>query len=127
MICPHCKSPTSVDRDYLLKIGFPAQDIATTTFKKGLGCEECRQLGYQGRTGIHELLMVTEAIRPLVMNRAPATNIGQAARNQGMRSLREDGWRKVRQGVTTLEEVLRVTQTEEHIKGLLGEDKVVGK
>jgi type II secretion system protein E len=126
-ICPHCKQPQKVDRDYLIKCGFPEHEIAETTFWKGLGCEECRQLGYQGRTGIHELLLVNDAIRPLVMNRANASNIAQAARNQGMRTLREDGWRKVKAGVTTLEEVLRVTQTEEHVRALLGDEKSFGK
>ena len=121
-ICPHCKVPQKIDRDYLVKCGFPEHEITSTTFLKGLGCEECRQLGYQGRTGIHELLLVNDAIRPLVMNRAAASTIAMAARQQGMRTLREDGWRKVRAGVTTLEEVLRVTQSEEHIRSLI-EDK----
>jgi type II secretory ATPase GspE/PulE/Tfp pilus assembly ATPase PilB-like protein len=111
----------------LLKIGFPEVEIATTTFSKGVGCEECRRLGYQGRTGIHELLLVNEQLRPLIMNRAPASTIGQEARNAGMRTLREDGWRKVRGGITTVEEVLRVTQTEEHFRGLLGDEKGIGK
>jgi type II secretion system protein E len=126
-ICPHCKVPQKVDRDYLRRVGFPEHEIDTTTFLKGIGCEECRQLGYQGRTGIHELLVVGEAIRPLVMNRAPASNIAQAAKNQGMRTLREDGWRKVKAGVTTVEEVLRVTQTEEHVRSLIGDEKTYGK
>jgi type II secretory ATPase GspE/PulE/Tfp pilus assembly ATPase PilB-like protein len=78
-------------------------------------------LGYQGRTGIHELLVVTEAIRPLVMNRASAATLGEVARKQGMRTLRQDGWVKVKAGVTTVEEVLRVTQTEEHVKSLAGD------
>ena len=125
VICPHCKVPQKVDRDYLVKCGFPEHEIASTTFLKGLGCEECRQLGYQGRTGIHELLLVNDAIRPLVMNRASASTIAMAVRQQGMRTLREDGWRKVRGGVTTLEEVLRVTQSEEHIRSLIDEKVVV--
>jgi type II secretory ATPase GspE/PulE/Tfp pilus assembly ATPase PilB-like protein len=114
-----------VDHDYLLKIGFPENEIAKTVFQKGVGCEACRQLGYQSRTGIHELLLVSEAIRPLVMNRAAASTIAQAARQQNMRTLREDGWRKVQIGQTTLEEVLRVTQTEEYVRTLVGETKVV--
>lgn len=126
-ICPHCKVPQKVDRDYLIKCGFPEHEIASTAFLKGIGCEECRQLGYQGRTGIHELLVVNEAIRPLVMNRANASTIAQAARNQGMRTLREDGWRKVKAGVTTIEEVLRVTQTEEHVKSLMGDKEPFGR
>jgi len=122
-ICQHCKTPQKVDHDYLGKIGFPADQIDSTTFLKGAGCEECRQLGYQGRTGIHELLVMSEAIRPLVLNRAPATTISAMARAQAMRTLREDGWRKVRLGQTTIEEVLRVTQTEEHVRGLIGDEK----
>ncbi len=122
-ICPSCGTPQKVDRDYLLRVGFPGDEIAGTTFLKGVGCEECRQLGYQGRTGIHELLVVGEAIRPLVMNRAPASNIAMLAKQQGMRTLREDGWRKVKAGITTVEEVLRVTQTEEHVRSLIGDEK----
>ena len=122
-ICPHCRVPQKVDKDYLIRVGFPESEIDSTTFLKGIGCEECRQLGYQGRTGIHELLVVDESIRPLVMNRAPASNIAMVARNRGMRTLREDGWRKVKAGITTVEEVLRVTQTEEHIRSLVGEEK----
>jgi general secretion pathway protein E/type IV pilus assembly protein PilB len=126
-ICPHCRVPQKVDRDYLLRVGFPEAEIDSTTFLKGLGCEECRQLGYQGRTGIHELLVVGESIRPLVMNRAPASNIAQVAKQGGMRTLREDGWRKVKAGITTIEEVLRVTQTEEHIRSLVAEEKSFAK
>ena len=124
-ICPHCSQPQKIDRDFLVRAGFPEDEIDSTVFRKGVGCEQCRQLGYQGRTGIHELLVVTEAIRPLVMNRASAAAIGDVARRQGMRTLRQDGWRKVKAGVTTVEEVLRVTQTEEHVKGLIGDDKAV--
>ena len=122
-ICPHCKVEQKVERDYLIKIGFPENEIDSTTFCKGAGCDECRQLGYQGRTGIHELLIVTEAIRPLIMNRSPATTISQVALDQGMRSLRTDGWSKVKKGVTTIEEVLRVTQTEEHLNSLLESER----
>jgi len=114
-ICPHCKTEQKVDREYLQKIGFPEEDIATAKVWHGVGCEECRQLGYQGRKGIYELLLVTEALRPLIMNRAPATTIAARAMEGGMRTLRTDGWNKVKAGVTTIEEVLRVTQIEEHI------------
>ncbi len=122
-ICKHCSREQKVERDYLLRVGFPEEDIETTRFWKGVGCEECRQLGYQGRTGIHELLIVTEAIRPLIMSRAPASTIAQRALEQGMRSLRSDGWEKVKKGTTTIEEVLRVTQTEEHLNSLLESER----
>jgi type II secretion system protein E len=114
-ICPHCKTEQKVERDYLQRIGFPAADIETARFWRGIGCEECRQLGYQGRQGIYELLLLNESIRPLILNRSPASTIAQRAMENGMRTLRTDGWNKVKAGRTTIEEVLRVTQIEEHL------------
>jgi type II secretion system protein E len=119
-ICPHCKAEQKVERDYLEKIGFPRDEIAHARFWHGVGCENCRQLGYQGRMGIYELLVLSELLRPLILNRAPASTIAQRAMEQGMRSLRVDGWNKVRSTQTTIEEVLRVTQTEEHLQALAG-------
>src|SRR6202142_4589860 len=78
-ICPHCKTEQKVDADYLRRIGFPELDIATAKVWRGTGCENCRQQGYQGRKGIYELLLVTEAIRPLIMNRSSSTAIAQRA------------------------------------------------
>jgi type II secretion system protein E len=120
-ICPHCKTEQKVERDYLRRIGFPAEEIATAKFWRGEGCEECRQLGYQGRMGIYELLILNESLRPLILNRAPASTIAQKAIDYGMRTLRTDGWNKVRASLTTIEEVLRVTQIEEHLDALGGD------
>jgi type II secretion system protein E len=114
-ICPVCKTERKVEVDFLRKVAFPENDIPTTRFYQGVGCESCRGLGYQGRQGIYELLVVTEALRPLIMNRAPASTLAQKAIDGGMRTLRADGWVKVKAGRTTIEEVLRVTQTEEHL------------
>lgn len=122
-ICPHCKVEQKVEKTYLRRIGFPEEEIDTAKFWRGAGCEECRQLGYQGRMGIYEFLLVTESIRPLIMNRAPASTIAQKAMETGMRTLRTDGWNKVRAGLTTIEEVLRVTQTEEHLAALVEDTK----
>jgi type II secretion system protein E len=119
-ICKHCKTEQKVDADYLRRIGFPAADIGTAKVWHGAGCEQCRQQGYQGRKGIYELLLVSEAIRPLIMNRSSATAIAQRAMEAGMRTLRNDGWIKVKGGETTIEEVLRVTQMEEHLESLAG-------
>jgi type II secretion system protein E len=118
-ICPTCSTAQNVELDYLRKIGFPEEEVATTRFLHGVGCEDCRQLGYQGRMGIYELLVLNEALRPLILNRSAASTITQAAIEQGMRTLRTDGWVKVKAGRTTIEEVLRVTQVEEHLKGLV--------
>ena len=122
-ICPHCKTEQKVERDYLRRIGFPEDEIATAKFWRGAGCEGCRQLGYQGRMGIYELLILNEALRPLILNRAPASTIAQKAIEFGMRTLRTDGWNKVRAGQTTIEEVLRVTQIEEHLDALIEDTK----
>lgn len=117
-ICKHCKEEQKVEKSFLRKIGFPAEDIETAKVYHGVGCDECHQLGYQGRLGIYELLLVDEKIRPLILDRAPSTTIARAALANGMRTLRHDGWVKVKAGITTIEEVLRVTQTEEHSANL---------
>ena len=122
-ICPHCKQEQKVERDYLRRIGFPEDEIETAKFWHGVGCETCRQLGYQGRMGIYELLILNESLRPLILNRSPATTIAQRAIEFGMRTLRTDGWNKVRAGQTTIEEVLRVTQIEEHLDSLVEDTK----
>jgi type II secretion system protein E len=118
-ICTGCSTEQTVEPDYLRKVGFPESEVATTRFLRGLGCERCRQLGYQGRMGIYELLILDEAIRPLILNHSAASTIAQRAMEQGMRTLRSDGWVKVKAGRTTIEEVLRVTQAEEHLKALV--------
>lgn len=120
-ICKSCKTEQEVQPEYLRKIGFPEEHIGKSPVYHGVGCEECRGLGYQGRTGIHELLILTEGIRSLILNRSAASTIAQLAVEQGMRSLRHDGWEKVLKGETTIEEVMRVTQTEEHL-GLIEEN-----
>lgn len=122
-ICSHCKEEQKVERNYLRRIGFPEEEIDTAKFYRGAGCEDCRQLGYQGRMGIYELLILNEGLRPLILNRAPASTIAQKAMEYGMRTLRTDGWNKVKAGQTTIEEVLRVTQIEEHLDALVEDTK----
>jgi len=123
-ICPKCKILQTVQPDYLRRIQYPEAEISTAKFWKGAGCEDCRQLGYQGRMGIYELLFMSEAIRSLILKRADSSSIAQQALEDGMRTLRSDGWTKVRAAQTTIEEVLRVTQTEEHLRSLV-EDKTI--
>lgn len=121
-ICEQCKTEQKVEPDYLRKIGFPESEIGTARFSHGSGCEECRQLGYRGRLAIYELLLMNESIRPLILARAAASTISQKAVELGMRTLRVDGWQKVKDGITTTEEVLRVTQSEEHLSALIDEN-----
>ena len=87
-----------------------------------VGCDKCGQSGYAGRRGVYELLLIDDPIRALIHRNASDAEILTAGRGQGMRTLRTDGWNKVRAGQTTIEEVLRVTQTEEHL-GLTGDVK----
>jgi general secretion pathway protein E len=101
VICPDCKGPAGTaitpDGDRI--------DVF-----KGKGCENCFNTGYRGRIGIFELMELNEEIRGIIMANADASKITLAAQRNGMRSLRDDGWLKVRNGVTTAEEVMRVTQ-----------------
>ena len=113
----------TVQPDYLRRIQYPEAEISTAKFWKGAGCEDCRQLGYQGRMGIYELLVLNESLRPLILNRSAASTIAQKAISYGMRTLRVDGWNKVRAAQTTIEEVLRVTQIEEHLDALVEDTK----
>ncbi len=110
-ICPNCKEPYEASKAAVAKIGKNGHD--GYTLYRGRGCDQCKHTGYKGRTAIYEMLMVDDAIRTLVLERAPATAIADTACQHGMRTLREDGWIKVKNGVTTIDEVVRVTQEEE--------------
>jgi len=87
-------------------------DADAVTFYKGRGCSKCRQTGYKGRASIMEVLPITDKVRDLVMASAPSDDIKDAAIAGGMRTLLQDGWIKVLKGITTMEEVLRVTNLE---------------
>ncbi len=106
-ICPTCRKPATVPADVFQGIT-PEGDAFSPA--KGAGCSGCRNTGYSGRTGVFELLTVTDALRDLVVNRAPATLLRSAALQAGFVPLRQAGLAKAAAGVTTLEEVYRVTQ-----------------
>ena len=93
--------------------GFPLESLGDGVIYGKAGCEKCRKTGYRGRTGIFELLRVTEAIESLIIGRGTTNEIKQSAIAEGMRTLRDDGWEKVLEGITTAEEVLRVTEENE--------------
>ena len=112
-LCPKCKRPWKVDMPFLESIGFPISKLLTGAICEPVGCEECRGTGYAGRTGIYEILLVSDVIRQMIVERQSAADIKSHALEHGMRTLRMDGWRKVLAGVTTLEEVLRVTSEDE--------------
>jgi general secretion pathway protein E len=101
VICPNCKAPDGT------RI---APDGETVKTYRGRGCEHCFGSGYTGRMGIFEMMELNDEIRKLIMHNDDAVAITNEARRNGMRNLREDGWLKVSQGVTTADEVMRVTQ-----------------
>jgi type II secretory ATPase GspE/PulE/Tfp pilus assembly ATPase PilB-like protein len=101
LICPHCKIEAGT------RI---APDGEKVEAFRGAGCDNCSQTGYTSRVGIFELMELNDEIRKLIMANGDASEITVAARRNGMQSLREDGWNKVRLGITTADEVMRVTQ-----------------
>ncbi len=108
LLCPHCKETYEPEEAQWAELG-SSREVAGPIFRAD-GCEKCLETGYRGRTGIYEFLLLSEAIRGLVLNTSDANQINRAARAEGMASLREDGINKVMEGRTTISEVLRVTQ-----------------
>jgi len=112
-LCPECKEPYH-PKPGELPGDFPCEQLqGGATLFRPVGCRACRQVGYRGRVGLFELLMTTEQIRQLAHDRASSWAIEEQAVRQGMLTLRQDGWRKVLGGRTTVEEVTRVTK--EHV------------
>ena len=110
LICKQCKEPApQQDREAMLAEGMA--QVPEVVYR-GRGCRQCMGTGYKGRQGVFELMPVTEEIRTLTLEQASSGKIREAAVRQGMNSLREDGWRLVRDGRTTVEEVMRVTKDE---------------
>ena len=110
VICQHCKSGYAGDADRLRSLGFPLNGGGDVTLYRGEGCETCGFTGYENRKGIFELMRPDEEIRRMIVAKEASNIIGRYARQQGMRTLREDGFEKVMTGLTTLEELVRVTQ-----------------
>jgi general secretion pathway protein E len=110
VICPECKEGYLPEAEALKEVGLVPAQLEGKMAYQGRGCPACSETGYRGRTGIYEMLTVSEAIRQLIMKKADSTSICRQAVGEGMKTLREDGAQKVMAGVTTLEEVVRVTQ-----------------
>jgi len=109
-LCPDCRSSYIPSEEMIQHFEGLLPQQTDLKFYRSSGCESCQQIGYRGRTGIYELLLMNEEIRELLMSGADANRIRKAAQQAGMTSLREDGLRKAEAGETSLEEVLRVTQ-----------------
>jgi type II secretory ATPase GspE/PulE/Tfp pilus assembly ATPase PilB-like protein len=101
VICENCKEKET------------SHSPLTTIHYTGKGCEKCKHTGYKGRTAIYEILMLNEPIRELIMKKASSEEIKKKAVSLGMRTLKDDGLEKIKAGITTVDEVMRVTQISE--------------
>jgi len=106
-ICTNCKVPQEIPPETLKSFGM---EKGQYTFYHGKGCKSCRSTGYKGRSAIFEVLLLTDRLRNMILAKAPATQLKQAAVEEGMKTLRDDGIQKAIAGLTTLDEVMRVSQ-----------------
>ena len=109
VICPHCREPYTPEDESLRKVGITKEMAQNATIYRGRGCSACLDTGFRGRTGIFEFMLLDEKIKNLILKTSDANAIKRAAIERGMTTLRRDGARKVLQGITTIEEVFRVT------------------
>jgi len=114
VICTHCKEPYTVPRESLLRYGFPlpdelgAETHGEVTLFRGVGCEHCKGTGYKGRSGVHELMVMSDDIRDEILKKSPSHILRKLAMENGMRTLQMDAVQKILMGSTTVDEVLRV-------------------
>jgi type IV pilus assembly protein PilB len=108
-VCADCREPYDTDEDSLLPFGHVPQGLGKVTFWRGRGCHSCSFTGMKGRVAIYEVMPISQEIRELILRNAPISELREVAQTQGMRSLRQNALQKVLEGVTTVDEVLRVT------------------
>jgi type IV pilus assembly protein PilB len=108
-LCERCKQPADLEPEILTTLDFPRERFpeVAPNFYRAVGCQRCGWTGYRGRVGIYEMMILSDEVRALVLERAPTGEIGRVAERDGMVRLREDGLLKAAAGVTTIEEVLR--------------------
>ena len=108
-LCPDCRAPSEASPEDLAALRLTAAEV-TQPLMKPVGCQACQGIGFRGRSGLYELLVMSEGISPLIISRASVDELRAKARAEGMRSLREDGIAKVIAGITAVEEMMRETQ-----------------
>lgn len=116
VLCPYCKRGANAKPSMLEQLDAAGSAYGVGTIYEPVGCPQCRHTGFAGRTGIFEILRVTESIRELIQRRVPTGTLKTAAIAEGMKTLRQDGWRKVKAGVTSIGEVLRVSHADELVR-----------
>jgi type IV pilus assembly protein PilB len=114
-ICTYCKGPTHIDTNTLLDLGFKEEEIGTFQPMKGEGCERCGDKGYSGRISIYEILEFNDELKTLIFAKADPMLIKKAAVRNGMKTLRRSALNKMRDGITTIEEVLAVTAKDDAV------------
>ena len=108
-LCPQCKAPADIPHEALLEAGFTDEELdGSWAPYRPVGCSACNN-GYKGRVGIYQVMPISEEIQRIILRDGSALEIAEQAKREGVRSLRESGLHKVRQGMTSLEEVLAVT------------------
>ncbi len=112
-ICTNCKEQYEPSVDSLMQVGLRPEDVTGNTFYRGRGCEMCNNIGYRGRMGLFEVLVLQEEIRDMLMSEVSTSQLRACARKQGVRSLRNSGLLAVYDGMTTVEEVVRSTPAED--------------
>ena len=112
LVCPHCRRPVEAPREELQELDIDAAQSGNVQFYTGAGCDECMNTGFKGRTGIYEVLPIGEEVKNQIVDHASATEIKKAAMQRGLVTLRMEGRQKVLDGLTTADEVIRVTQRE---------------
>ncbi|MBI4336023.1 MAG: Flp pilus assembly complex ATPase component TadA, partial [Candidatus Omnitrophica bacterium] len=110
LICPSCRAEVPLTREVMRELGVQPEDAKGVKIFEGGGCENCKFTGYKGRTAIYEFLMVTPPIKELILQRVSSDKIKKRAVAEGMRTLAQDGWLKIKKGITTPSEVLRVAK-----------------
>jgi len=108
-ICAHCKADHPMPAAALAQAGYAAEDAKSVVPKKGAGCDKCNNTGYKGRVGLYEVMDITDELRELVLVGASGLELRRKAIEEGMLTLRMSGLRKVKDGLTTIEEVARET------------------
>jgi type IV pilus assembly protein PilB len=109
-LCPQCKQPADIPKEALLRAGFTQRELdGSWTPYRHVGCENCKNTGYKGRVGIYQVMPISEEINRIIMTSGNALDIAAQARKEGVRDLRQSGLLKVKQGMTSLEEVEAVT------------------
>jgi type II secretion system protein E len=123
VLCPECKTPTRPDPVLVRQVNVTREDIEPIIFYRPVGCEACRYTGYRGRTAVLEMVKMNEELRRRIVAGDPANELKRIAIRHGMEPIRHDGWRKIKNGVTTIEEVINVTMEDEFTEELRAMDE----